>query len=1446
MNLKRKILIPLLGALVLVLAMAFASACAKHVHTYSEAWESNDTYHWHAPTCDDTEEVLDRATHIYEDGICTVCGHPQPESAKKVYDMSAVKFEDSTIPYDGEPHSIQISGTLPAGVSVSYDGNGKVDAGTYTVTAHFTGDSKNYQCIPDKTATLTIEQATVEGITFEDETVVYNGEAHSIFIKGDLPEGVSVSYEGNGMTNVGQYTVTAKFQTDKNHKPIADMVATLTINKATFDMTKVKFEDDTVVYDGNAHSITVSNLPTGVQATYDGNGKVNAGTYTITVHFIVDTTNYNTIADRTAKLTIEKATYDMKDITFNGLTVVYDGNTHPLAIQGQLPTGVDVFYENNDQTTAGEHKVIAHFTGDTQNHNPIPDKEATLVIEKATYDMKNITFEGETHTYDGKTHPLAIQGQLPKNVNVSYENNDQTAAGQHEVIAHFTGDKANYYEIDDMKATLTIEQATVEGITFEGKTITYNGETQSLKITGDLPEEVSVRYENNDQVDAGEYDVKAIFDTGNNYKPLAEMTAKLIIEQATVEGITFEGKTITYNGEIQSLKITGDLPEEVSVRYENNDQVNAGEYQVKAIFDTGKNYKPLSDMVATLIIEKATYDMKNITFEGKTITYDGNTHPLAIQGQLPKDVDVSYENNDQTTAGRHEVIAHFTGDKTNYHEIDDMRATLIIEKADYDMRGITFDGETLTYDGSEHSLKIKGDLPEGVDVSYEGNSGKNVGVYPVKAYFTGDTQNHNLIPDKSATLTIEKRELTVRIKGETQIKYDRQAHKDYSVEATNLIMGDSVKFILTYSGDMIEKGEYTVKATIEEHQNYKLTKDNTLTVVITRATHKVIFKQEDQTDQVVEVLDLAGVSKEQIPTPVAVNGYTVKWQDVDLSCITADVTVNAVKTPITYTIRYYLDEGQNNSYNPESYDITTPTITLAAPTKNGYTFLGWFKGSLGGDQIKEIAQGSTGNLNLYAKWVLTEYEITYNNLYNGKNHSDNPKTYTIKTEYIFGDASRDGYTFVGWYKDPGYDEQITEITLGSQGPLVIYAKWDIITYDINYNMNEGTNDQANPQTYDVETDTITLAAPTRDYYTFAGWYKDARFNTRIEEIPLGSFGEIDLYAKWTPIDYTITYNTDGGDNNSQNPRTYNVETPTFELKDATKDGYTFLGWFTSRSGDEKVERIDLGSHGSRSLYARWTPTVYEITYYLNEGQNSEKNPQNYTIETKTIYLEDPTRDYYDFAGWYKDAKFGEQIEEIPLGSFGKLDLYAKWTPTEYEIRYHLDEDMKNGANPATYNVESAFTFQKPTRLYYTFLGWFKDDGYSEEIKNIKVGEHGELDLYAKWAYGTEGLQYTLTEGKQTVSGYTGTDTEVVIPDTWKDAPVTQIANEAFQNKRITSTTAKAAKRRSTASFSNTSTKSESTNTLNPSSTKSCSIKFKVFSTSAKTSAVRTWMRATTS
>jgi uncharacterized repeat protein (TIGR02543 family) len=82
---------------------------------------------------------------------------------KVSYDMSGISFVDVSTTYDRTPHSILITGSLPSGVTVSYSGNAKTDAGTFKVTAKFTGESMNHELITDKIAYLTINKAPMTG-----------------------------------------------------------------------------------------------------------------------------------------------------------------------------------------------------------------------------------------------------------------------------------------------------------------------------------------------------------------------------------------------------------------------------------------------------------------------------------------------------------------------------------------------------------------------------------------------------------------------------------------------------------------------------------------------------------------------------------------------------------------------------------------------------------------------------------------------------------------------------------------------------------------------------------------------------------------------------------------------------------------------------------------------------------------------------------------------------------------------------------------------------------------------------------------------------------------------------------------------------------------------------------------------------------------------------------
>ena len=147
-----------------------------------------------------------------------------------------------------------------------------------------------------------------------------------------------------------------------------------------------------------------------------------------------------------------------------------------------------------------------------------------------------------------------------------------------------------------------------------------------------------------------------------------------------------------------------------------------------------------------------------------------------------------------------------------------------------------------------------------------------------------------------------------------------------------------------------------------------------------------------------------------------------------------------------------------------------------------------------------------------AVWVTEgDYTITYVNVDGATN--ENPASYNVETETItLKDPVKPGYTFGGWYKDGEFTTQVTEITQGTTGDIILYAKWELESYPITYVLDGGTNAPENPASYNVETGTITLKDPVKTGYTFAGWY--SADNSPVTKITQGSTGDITLYAKW--------------------------------------------------------------------------------------------------------------------------------------------------------------------------------------------------------------------------------------------------------------------------------------------------------------------------------------------
>lgn len=499
------------------------------------------------------------------------------------------------------------------------------------------------------------------------------------------------------------------------------------------------------------------------------------------------------------------------------------------------------------------------------------------------------------------------------------------------------------------------------------------------------------------------------------------------------------------------------------------------------------------------------------------------------------------------------------------------------------------------------------------------------------------------------------------------------------------------------------------------------------------ASYTITFKQADGTEEKVTVKTGETVT---VPAVKQVDGYSVAWETTDFSNVTADMTVNAVKTAIDYTITYEVDGGENNANNPAKYTIETATINLSNAKKTGYKFLGWYSDEELTTAVTEIVVGSKGNVTLYAKWELVTYTIEYDTK-GGTNDIGNPTAYDITSaDIVLKGAELDGYDFVGWYEDQACTKLVEKIAAGTTGNIKLYAKYEDEKFDIVYQLNGGSNNKDNPKKFN-KNDAITFANPTKNGYDFVAWYSDSACTAgnEVTGIDKGTVGTVTVYAKWTPVVYNLTYEVyDKGEINPENPTSYTAESNNPLLPPLNiKPGYTFAGWYKDGAYSQQIENAGDGLIKITKLYAKYEAIVYDITYELNGAENSKDNPSTYTVENtgaEAIKLADPTYLGCVFLGWY----YGEdKVTEVPA-VVGGVTLTAKWEYETFDITYVLNQVGATNApeNKDTYGREKDFELVAPIKEGVVFLGWYLDAEFTLKIE--KTDELiGDATFYAKWS-----------------------------------------------------------------------------------------------------------------
>ncbi|GHV72251.1 hypothetical protein FACS1894201_00410 [Bacteroidia bacterium] len=245
---------------------------------------------------------------------------------------------------------------------------------------------------------------------------------------------------------------------------------------------------------------------------------------------------------------------------------------------------------------------------------------------------------------------------------------------------------------------------------------------------------------------------------------------------------------------------------------------------------------------------------------------------------------------------------------------------------------------------------------------------------------------------------------------------------------------------------------------------------------------------------------------------------------------------------------------------------------------------------------------------------------------------------------------------------------------------------------------------------------------------------------------------------------TLYFDADGGETN-RTSQVVQYATTIGTLASATRNGYTFGGWFTqpNGAGTQYSNTTIYAYTNNTTLYAKWTAITYDIIYNLNGGSGVSNS--SYNIESATT-LPIPTRDHYTFGNWYYNSEFtGSAVTAIPVGSIGNKTFWAKWDAISYTITYNELNGVSNNSNPTTYTIESNISLASPReRLGYTFIGW-------AEGNTIFTGSTGNKTFTAQWSTATSyTIMYVLNGGTNNPgnpSSYTIESAEITLQNPTK-------------------------------------------------------------------------------
>lgn len=520
-------------------------------------------------------------------------------------------------------------------------------------------------------------------------------------------------------------------------------------------------------------------------------------------------------------------------------------------------------------------------------------------------------------------------------------------------------------------------------------------------------------------------------------------------------------------------------------------------------------------------------------------------------------------------------------------------------------------------------------------------------------------------------------------------------------------------------------------------------------------------------------------------TATANTGYTfVKWVDAEGVQKNTNATfvptmtgsewttteykaVFAPKTNTAYKIEHYQQKADLSGYVLKESESKTGTtgapVTASTKSYTGFTYNSSIPGTLASSEI-----AGDGKLVLKLYYDRNKYKVTYigNGATGGAVAEQINQAYGSTVKLNDNSFTRNGYSFNGWKASESNGTSITiyndTITM-PDCDVTVTAQWKTIVYTIEY-AGDNTSGLGNPSTYSITSDSITLANPKKDDYTFDGWTSkvdgkdEITVPSTIVTISSGSVGNRVYTANWTekPL-VTMTYQVNSTTMGSVNVASQQIkpDTGTINVTASPETGYKFVNWTVNGSEVCKTAKLTVSKPSGQS----WAATNYvaifapnSATEYTVKHYQQNVNLDGYQLSDTEILAGTTGSDTKAVAKSYEGFKLNSTVQQKSIAADGSTVIEIKYDRLKYTLSYN--NGGGNGTIASSTNIPYGKTVSLNngaglTKTGYSFDGWdVKQDSKSILVSafNSITMPAGNVVATAKWKTINYSITYKLNGG----------------------------------------------------------------------------------------------------